>query len=318
MKVFIAGGGGFIGSALLQHLAREHACLCFGHGTRYAELRGSVGGNVEFVEGDLTDAPLVREVVGGVDAVIHVAGSGGEMPCLSDPVGSVLTHVQGTHLLLREATRRGIETFIFASTIAVYGTHRARPMPLGEDLEPRPDDFYAALKATAERMLIDAGRGQILRLANVYGYGSGLGSTRASGVIGRFVEAALRGEPLRIYGDGRQAIDYVHVDDVCAAFGAALERGGRQFVYNVGGGRPASVRSLAELTVELAEGELKRRPGVVYAEAPPNKVWPDRWLSIEGAEEGLGWRPRVGLRAGIQELLARSAAAPARSGGDES
>lgn len=315
MKVVIAGGGGFIGSALLLHLAREHACVCFGHGTHFAELRAMLGGGAEFVEGELADARLVREVVGGADAVVHVAGSGGEVPCLSDPVGAVLTHVQGTHVLFNEATRSGVGTFVFASTIAVYGTYRARPMPLTEEMEPRPDDFYAALKAMAERLLADAGRGQILRLANVYGYGSGLGSTRASGVIGRFVEAALGGGPLRVYGDGSQAIDYVHVEDVCAAFAAALGRRGERFVYNVGGGRPASVRSLAELTAELAEAELGRRPEVVYVEAPPNKVWPDRWLSIEKAAAGLGWRPRVGLREGIRELLARSAVAARK--GDE-
>lgn len=315
MKILIVGGGGFIGSALLKHLARGHACVCFGHGRRFAELRESVGGEVEYVEGDLTDAGLLREVVRGSEAVLHVAGGGGEVPCLSDPVGSVLTHVQGTHLLLREVLRQGVGTLVFASTIAVYGTYKAREMPLEEGMDARPDDFYAALKATAERMLADAGRGQILRLANVYGYGSGLDSTRASGVIGRFVEAALRGEPLRVYGDGRQAIDYVHVGDVCAAFEAALKRGGEQFVYNVGGGRPASVRSLAELTAELAAEELGRRPEVVYAEAPPNKVWPDRWLSIARAERELGWRPRTGLRDGIRELLARAGAKPSGGSG---
>jgi UDP-glucose 4-epimerase len=307
MKILIVGGGGFIGSALLKRLPREHTCLCFGHGSRYAELRESVSGDVEFVAGDVTDVKLLREVVRAADAVIHVAGSGGEVPCLSDPVGAVLTHVQGTHLLLQEVMRQGIETVIFASTIAVYGTYRARAMPLEEEMETRPDDFYAALKDTAERMLRDAGRGQILRLANVYGYGSGL-DLRASGVIGRFVEAARRGEPLQIYGDGEQAIDYVHIDDVCAAFEAALKRRGQPFVYNIGGGQPATVKSLAELTVELAADELKRRPEMVSVPAPPNKIWPDRWLSIVKAEEELGWRPRVGLRAGIQELLARTGA----------
>lgn len=308
MKILIVGGGGFIGSALLQRFAREHDCVCFGHGGRFAELRESVGGRVEYVEGELTDARLLREAVRSSDAVLHVAGSGGEVPCLSDPVGSVLTHVQGTHLLLQEVLREGVETLVFASTIAVYGTYKARAMPLEEEMDARPDDFYAALKATAERVLLDAGRGQILRLANVYGYGSGHGSTRASGVIGRFVEAALGGEPLQLFGGGTQAIDYVHVDDVCAAFEAALKRRGGQFVYNVAGGRPATVKSLAELTVELAADVLGRRPEVIYAEAPPNKVWPDRWLAIGRAERELGWSPRVGLREGIRELLVRSAA----------
>jgi len=303
-KILITGGGGFIGSALLKHLARDHNCICFGHGRNYAELRASIGGDVEFIEGDLSDAKLLSEVVGASQAVIHVAGSGGEVPCLSDPVTAVLTHVQGTHRLLQEVMRHGIESFVFASTIAVYGTYKARPMPLKEDMEPRPDDFYAALKATAEQLLIDAGHAQILRLANVYGYGTGL-HLRSSGVIGRFVEAALNGESLQIYGDGSQSIDYVHIDDVCAAFAAALKRPGEQFVYNIGGGQPATIKSLAELTVRLA-AEFKHRPEVLYAEAPPNKIWPDRWLSIAKAEAELGWSPRVGLQAGIHELLEHS------------
>lgn len=303
-KILIAGGGGFIGSALLKHLARDHSCICFGHGRNYAELRAAISGNVEFIEGDLSDSKLLGEVVGASHAVIHVAGSGGEVPCLSDPVTAVLTHVQGTQQLLRQVMRHGVKSFVYASTIAVYGTYEARPMPLTEDMEPRPDDFYAALKATAEQLLRDAGQVQILRLANVYGYGTGL-HLRSSGVIGRFVEAALNEGSLQVYGDGGQSIDYVHIDDVCTAFAAALERPGEQFIYNIGGGQPATIKSLAELTVRLAAG-LKHQPEVVYAEAPPNKIWPDRWLSITRAETALGWSPRIGLQAGIQELLERS------------
>ena len=299
-KILIVGGGGFIGSALLKRLAGEHSCICFGHARNYSALRESIGGDVEFVEGDLSDARLLNEVVGAARTVVHVAGRGGEVPCLSDPVTAVLTHVQGTHQLLQAVMRHRIESFVFASTIAVYGTYKARPMPLTEEMESRPDDFYAALKATAEQMLIDAGHAQILRLANVYGYGTGL-HLQSSGVIGKFVEAVLEEKPLQIYGDGSQSIDYVHVDDVAAAFAAALKRPGEQFIYNIGGGQPATIKHLAELTVEIAT-ELKYKPKLIYAEAPPNKIWPDRWLSITKAKAE-GWRPRLDLRAGIHELL---------------
>ena len=299
-KILIVGGGGFIGSVLLKRLAREHSCICFGHDRNYSELRESIAGDVEFVAGDLNDAKLVNEVMGAARAVVHVAGSGGEVPCLSDPVTAVLTHVQGTHQLLQAVMRHRIESFVFASTIAVYGTYKARPMPLTEEMDSRPDDFYAALKATAEQMLIDAGHAQILRLANVYGYGTGL-HLHSSGVIGKFVEAVLNGKPLQIYGNGSQSIDYVHVDDVAAAFEVALKRPGEQFIYNIGGGQPATIKHLAELTVEIAS-ELKYEPKLIYAEAPPNKIWPDRWLSITKAKAE-GWRPRLGLRAGIHELL---------------
>jgi UDP-glucose 4-epimerase len=304
MKVLIVGGGGFIGSALVKHLSVKHACVCFGHGSRFVELREKIDGDVEYIEGDLTDAALLREAMSGADAVVHAAGAGGEADCLSDPTRSLLTHVYGTHLLLLEAQRQNIERFIYTSTIAVYGTYHARPMPLKEELDARPDEFYGALKATAEREIIDSGRFQIFRLSNVYGYGSGLFSL-SSGVAGKFVELIAQGAPLRVFGDGEQLIDYVHIDDVCRAYELALEETkGGSFIYNVGGGNPISIRELAATAARIAETETGRRAEIVYAPAPPGKLWPDRWLSVSKIERELGWQPRVAMEDGMKEMLA--------------
>ncbi len=303
MRVIVIGGGGFIGSALLKHLSARHECVCFGHGRRFAELRGRIGGAVEYVEGDVNDAVALREVLRGADAVVHAAGTGGEADCLADPTRSLLAHVHGTQLLAREAMKTNAR-FVFTSTIAVYGTYQARRMPLTEASEPRPDEFYGALKATAERALIDSGRFRILRLSNVYGYGSGLFSL-SSGVAGKFVELIARGKPLRVYGDGSQLIDYAHVDDVCRAYELALGvPEGESFAYNVGGGRPVSVGELAETAANLAEELTGARAGIEYAPAPEGKLWPDRWLSVEKIERELGWRPRVSMEDGMREMLA--------------
>jgi UDP-glucose 4-epimerase len=303
MRVVIVGGGGFIGSALVKHLSVNHSCVCFGHGGRFGELRERIAGDVEYVEGDLTDASLLSNVLSGADAVIHAAGTGGEGDCLSDPTRSLLTHVHGTHLLLREVQRREIQRFIFTSTIAVYGTYQARPMPLAEDLEPRPDEFYGALKVTAERELIDSGRFQIFRLANVYGYGSGLFSL-SSGVAGKFVELISQGKSLRVFGDGEQLIDYVHIDDVCRAYELALTQPeSENFIFNLGGGKPVSIRELAETAARLANAELGRVTEIENLPAPPDKTWPDRWLSNSLVERKLGWQPRVTIEDGMREML---------------
>ncbi len=239
----------------------------------------------------------------GADAVVHAAGTGGEADCLAKPTGSLLAHVHGTHLLAREAARANAR-FVFTSTIAVYGTYHSRPMPLDEEMDARPDEFYGALKATAERAMIDSGRFRVLRLSNVYGYGSGLFSS-SSGVAGKFVELIARGRPLRVYGDGSQLIDYVHVGDACRAYELALaEPSGRSFVYNVGGARPVSVRELAETASRLAEELTGRRAEIEYAPAPEGKLWPDRWLSVSKIERELGWRPRVTLEEGMREMIA--------------
>ena len=307
MRILIAGGGGYLGSALLKHFAREHDCVCFGHGRRFGELRPFIPGEVEYVDGDITDAGILKQIMARVDAVIHVAGPGGEADCLTDPARSVLTHVQGTHVLLRETLRQNISRFIFASTIAVYGTYQARPMPLTEEMQPRPDEFYGALKATAEQELIDSGRYQILRLANVYGYGSGLFSL-SSGVAGKFVELIREAKPLRVFGDGSQMIDYVHIDDVCRAFELALKiNPARNFIFNAGGGKPISILELAQTVSRIADEETGRQPEIHHAPAPPDKLWPDRWLSIAKIEQELGWRPTVTIENGLREMIAKRA-----------
>ncbi|MFN2597842.1 MAG: NAD-dependent epimerase/dehydratase family protein [Pyrinomonadaceae bacterium] len=304
MRIVIVGGGGFIGSALAKRLSARHECVCFGHGGRFAELRERVGGTVEYAGGDITDADALSDVLRGADAVVHTAGAGGEADCLADPARSLLAHVYGTQMLAREAQRSNVARLVFTSTIAVYGTHRARPMPLAEDAEPAPDEFYGALKACAERALVDSGRFKILRLANVYGYGSGLFSP-SGGVAAKFVELIARGERLRVYGDGAQLIDYVHVDDVCRAYESALAApAGENFIYNVGGGKPVSVAELAETAARVAEELTGRQTEIEREPAPAGKLWPDRWLSISKIERELGWRPCVSVEDGMREMLA--------------
>lgn len=303
MKILIVGGGGFIGSALVKHLSARHECVCFGHGGRFADLRERFGGAVEYVEGDVTDAGALREVMRGADAAVYAAGTGGEADCLKDPTRSLLVHVYGPQVAAREAADANVARFVYASTIAVYGTYQARPMPLTEEMEPRPDEFYGALKATAERALMDSGRFRVLRLSNVYGYGSGLFSL-SSGVAGKFAELISKGMPLRVYGDGSQRLDYVHVDDVCRAYELALGASEPEsFVYNVGGGRPVSIRELAETAAALSEELTGTRAKIEHVPAPADKLWPDRRLSNEKIERELGWRPQVSIEEGLREML---------------
>lgn len=303
MRIVVIGGGGFIGSALVKHLSARHECVCFGHGGRFEELRGKLNAAVEYVEGDVTDAGALRGVLRGADAVVYAAGTGGEADCLADPTRSLLAHVYGAQVAARAAADANVSRFVYTSTIAVYGTYQARPMPLTEEMSIQPDEFYGALKATAERALIDSGRFRILRLSNVYGYGSGLFSL-SSGVAGKFVELISKGRPLRVYGDGSQRIDYVHVDDVCRAYELALGAAeDESFVYNVGGGRPVSIKELAETAAALSEELTGRRAEIEYAPAPADKLWPDRMLSVEKIERGLGWRPSVTVEDGLREML---------------
>lgn len=304
MRVLILGGGGFIGSALVQWLARKFTCVCFGHDSNFNRLQQRVPATVEFVAGDVGDRDLVAKVMRNVESVIFVAGTGGEDACLANPVQAVATQVGATHIVLQQALRQDLKRFIFTSTIAAYGTYLSRPMPLTEDAELRPDDLYGVLKATAEREIIDSGQFQIFRLANVYGP-THSDSLSSCGVIGRFVAAATTNQDLRVFGDGTQEIDYVHINDVCRAFEMALDRPPQNFIYNVGGGQPVSILKIANLVKEIARERLGRNPRLELLEAERQKVWPNRWLSISKIEDEMQWRPTVSLRDGVHSMLLR-------------
>jgi nucleoside-diphosphate-sugar epimerase len=175
-------------------------------------------------------------------------------------------------------------------------------MPLAEDAELTPDDLYGTLKAEAEW---EAARvpSVALRLTNVYGRGAGIVLKRD--VMGRYVRAVQEGEPLRMYGDGLQGIDFVHVDDVCRVVAgvADLAPADRPRALNVGSGCVVSIRALAETFARVAGRALDREVALVTEPAPPGKIWPDRWVSTARLRACFPWFPGTSLEAGIEELL---------------
>jgi nucleoside-diphosphate-sugar epimerase len=302
--VLVTGAGGYVGGALVVDLAaRGHRVVGYGHDTTFARLARALPGTATLVAGDLTDRDAVRRVVGGVAAVVHSGSVTGEASCRRDPLRAVRTIVRGTRNVVDAVLEHGVPALVHLSTYAVYSTFRERPMPLAEDAELAPDDVYGALKAEAEW---EASRAPaaILRLTNVFGLGAGL--VLKSDVIGRFVRAARAGEPLTLYGDGSQGIDFVHVGDVCRVVAEMLEPPRREgaLVLNVGSGGVTSIRRLAGMVADGAREVLGREVPIVSQEAPPGKVWPDRWVSTERIRRLLPWFPATPLAAGVRELLA--------------
>jgi nucleoside-diphosphate-sugar epimerase len=196
----------------------------------------------------------------------------------------------------------GVGQLVHLSTYAVYSTFRERQMPLAEDVELLPDDVYGALKAEAEW---EASRvpAAILRLTNVYGVGSGIILKRD--VIGRFITAAREGAPITMYGEGTQGVDFVHIDDVCRVVAELIDLPRREgpLVLNVGSGKVISIRQLAEAAAALAREVLGRDVSIVSQEAPPGKIWPDRWVSTERLRKAFPWFPAASLEQGMREIM---------------
>ena len=308
MKIFVTGGGGFIGSSLILSLQKDHEIVCFGHGGNYSQLKQLCGKNVKLVDGEITDRKLLNKEMKGIDAVVHLAGPAGNKACIKDPAKATMAHAIGTHAVLQEAISNNVDKFLFASTQSAYTTYKKRKIPFTEDMSLEPDDFYATLKTMAEYEIqgskINYG---ILRFANVYGYGSGLFMTKVGGAIGNFIKATFDGSEITMYGEGSQGIDYVHVNDVCNAVEMILDKNVKREIFNIGSGNLITIGQLAEKVSKLAKSVLNNSVTIKKLPAPEGSIWPDRLMSIKNVNEKVGWKPSTSLDEGIKEMLIKGA-----------
>lgn len=308
MKVLVTGGAGFIGSWTAEALVRAGHEVIVLDDLSTGDLRNlsSVAESVRFLKGDVTDARTVAELIREErpEAIIHLAAIVSVDEVAEDPVRGFEVNVQGTLNLLEAARRYGVRELIYASSAAVYGDPVG--LPVREDHPTRPKNVYGATKLAGEA-LVSAYMGNygvptaVLRYFNVYGPRMRAGPY--SGVIRKFIEAVLAGEPITIFGDGEQTRDFVYVEDVALANLAALESGARG-VYNIGSGRPTKVRDLAALVMKV----LGREVPVRHAPPRPGDIR-HSYADISRAVEEMGWSPRTGLEEGLRktaEYIGRS------------
>ena len=302
MKLLITGGGGFVGSSLIVRLPKNYEIICLGHAKNYNELKKHVGENVKLVEGEITDKDLVNKLMKGVDMVLHLAGVGGTPVCLQDPINAVLTNVHGTNILVDSAIKNNVKKFIFASSYLAYSVLKERKIPFTEDMELQPDDFYGALKATGESVVMHFPNYIILRFSTVYGYGLGFGA-QFGGLASRFIQSAYNSGVINIVGSGNQKYDLLHIDDLCEAIRLILESDMKNEIINLGSGKPVSLNELGSSVAEVFKNELGKNIKIINEKKENYKEWPDRWMSIEKAKKLLNWEPKISFYDGIKEVI---------------
>jgi UDP-glucose 4-epimerase len=284
--VLITGGTGFIGRRLVQSLLAAGAEVTVADQDPYPDA------DVRSVVGDLRD-PAVREaaVAPGLDAIVHLAAMTSVLRSMEDPAGVYELNVEVTADLLERARRREVPRFLLASTNAVTGDVGARP--IDEHTPLRPLTPYGATKAAAEMLLSSyAGAyGMVTcapRFANVYGPGM----QQKDSFVPRLMRAAASGTGVRVYGDGTQLRDYVHVDDVVQAVTLAWQTD-HVGPLVVGSGRSTSVNDLIE-----AARAVTGAPIPTEGTAPKQGEMPAVVLDISAAR-ALGYRPRHDLSSGL-------------------
>jgi UDP-glucose 4-epimerase len=250
LRVVVTGGAGFIGANLCRELtARPDVTrVVVLDNLSTSSLTNLAGVDVEFVEGSILDRPLLEEVVAGADSVVHLAARSSVPRSMADPVASHEANATGTIYVL-EACRRRSTHVVAASSSSVYGGNRE--LPKHEDQATRPLSPYAASKLATEGYVMAYGSGfgvpsLAFRFFNVYGPLQAPGHAYAA-VVPSFMDAALRGEPLRIHGDGLQTRDFTFVGSVVRVLADAAVRQVTSAVpVNLAFGTRVSVLELAQ------------------------------------------------------------------------
>jgi nucleoside-diphosphate-sugar epimerase len=301
--VLVTGGAGFIGSHLVE------ALLARGRRVRVLDDLSSgrrevlpAHRDLELIVGDIRDAATLARAMAGVQVVFHQAALRSVPRSVVDPWSYHDVNVTGTMRLLLAAREARVRRVVFASSSSVYGDQPV--LPLHEDLRPQPIAPYGASKLAGEHYCANFSRHYgletaSLRYFNVFGPRQDPASEYAA-VIARFIQAARRGEPLEIHGDGKQTRDFTYIANVVDANLLAAEAprlAGE--VFNVACGTRLSVLDIATSLEAILGRPLARR----HAPARPGDVR-DTLADISRARQRLAYEPRVDFAEGLKRTVA--------------
>jgi len=311
MHVLITGGAGFIGS----HLADRY--LSLGHSVSVVDnfSTGSttniahIESHIEIIDGDIRDIALMDLLVSKSDLVLHMAAALGVNTILDTPMESISTNVIGSEVVLSAASkyRRRI---IIASTSEIYGKNPKQPLSENDDrVVGAPQKIrwsYSDAKAIEEAMAFALNKENGLPVTTVRLFNTvGPRQTGDYGmVIPRFVQSAMEGKPLSIYGDGTQSRAFCHVYDTVRAITAISENDSTVAnVFNIGNTKPISISDLAQKIIDIT----KSKSQVEYI--PYDKAYgvgfedmQNRIPDISKIQMAIGWQPELDLEKIILDV----------------
>ena len=269
MKYLVTGGEGFIGSKIVQRLNCES----------YDKKSNQ----------DILNYANFSEALKGIAVVFHTAAKISVPESQEKPDEYYEVNVVGTDNLVQ---LKALNTkIIFSSSAAVYGEYNRK---VAEDDNLNPESNYAQNKIDGENKIGER-KGISLRYFNVYGPGQ---STEYGGVISIFIEKALAGEPLIIYGNGDQSRDFVYIDDIVDANIAAMNYSGSEKIFNIGSGNSIKLIDLAKLIIKLCDSDSE----IILRETRYEDLFYS-CADISKAETELNWTPKTDLEIGLKKTI---------------
>ena len=313
MKYLITGGAGFIGSHLVEKLiARGDQVVVFDNlSTGSASNLSGIQDDIKFEQGNILDKAEIDKLVSESDYVVHLAAALGVLNIVNKPLESLRTNLQGSEVVL-EASDKYRKPVLIASTSEIYGKNDKVPLNeeddriIGHPLKSRWS--YSEAKAVDESLayfyyLENKLPIRIVRFFNTVGprqvghYGM---------VVPRFVSAALKNEPLSVYGSGDQIRCFCHVDDAVQALLLVMDSDKAiGEVFNVGNNQQISIMELAKKVIELT-GSSSSIEKISYEKAYPEgfEDMQRRVPDISKIKQVLGWTPEINLDQIIKDIAA--------------
>ena len=300
MRFLVTGGAGFLGSALANRLLKDghevHILDDLSNGDQ-AYLHPSI----QFTMGDVDNIPLLWTLLPDIDCVYHLAARVSVAQSIMYPREYNRVNVGGTVSLMEAMRDTGVRRVVFASSGAIYG--RQPQQPVHENDPPQPDSPYAVSKWAAEQYIHTIGElwgleTVALRIFNAYGPRQSLPLSHAP-VVPRFLQQALTGGSLVLFGNGQQSRDFVYVSDVVEALvSAATAKGVNRQVINIGSGIETTITELVN-QIEQTTGHAVNRIANREKEGGVVRLVAD----ISRARMMLGYRPFITLPKGLRLIL---------------
>ena len=313
MNILVTGGAGFIGSHLVELLLTEgnHVTVLddLSAGSLVNLTSLNKAGKLNMVEGSILDKKLVSSLLESTEKCFHLAASLGVANIVNDPISALEVNITGSQIVLNEAAKRSIRT-VMTSTSEIYGRNSQSPLDENSDRilgSPKISRWtYSEAKALDEFMAFHLNKSQnfpvtIARLFNTVGprqigkYGM---------VLPRFIESAIAGKPLVIYGDGTQSRTFCAVSEVVTALNL-LSNSAKTIgeVYNIGSTKEISIIDLANKVIQQTNSSSE----IIYKSFSDNfgeefEEAKTRVPSVAKIYETIGWASKISIDAIIQEI----------------
>ncbi len=313
MKYLITGGAGFIGSHLVEKLIvrGEQVVVLDNFSTGLANNLSVVKDKINFKQGNILDRSVIYKLVAQSDYVVHLAAALGVFNIVNKPLESLKTNLQGSEIVL-EACDKYRKPVLIASTSEIYGKNDKVPLNeeddriIGHPLKSRWS--YSEAKAVDESLayfyyLEKKLPIRIVRFFNTVGprqvgnYGM---------VVPRFVSAALKNEPISVYGSGEQIRCFCHVDDAVRALLLVMDSNKAVGeVFNIGNNQQISIMELAKKVIQVT-GSTSSIEKIAYEKAYPEgfEDMQRRVPDVSKIKQVLGWEPEINLDQIIKDIAA--------------